>query len=393
VRRIFQLYADGMSPRNIAARLNLEGVPSPGATWKRTKRRKDGKWLASAIHGDVKRGTGILNNPRYIGRIIWGRSEWRRSAADSAVRKQRLLEEALVERTDERLRIVSDELWQHVKARQEQQSRDLGVRVKGGLRRVRQPTKYLLSGSLRCEACRASFALSNATRYQCSSHHEGGDGACSVSLSVPRERIERVFFDFMASPELPRRLSEIETRWLSSQPMTVDYSLRIAELERQRANLVAAIKSGGLASELGAELKALSAELEQLKSLSQTKPQPRTAPQESVEQRVARMLDRLSQGGDIAQGTVRELFPGGIWLYPDPEGGRHLWAVAQTATPPLQTLLDAEGNPLPWSSVESFPRVYNAIAGEARNDLKVGDCGSGGVIAPFPNAPTRLRVK
>jgi site-specific DNA recombinase len=73
VRRIFEMYADGMSPRNIAARLNAEGVPSPGAAWKRTTRRKDGKWLASAIHGDQKRGTGILNNRRDVGPAQTGR--------------------------------------------------------------------------------------------------------------------------------------------------------------------------------------------------------------------------------------------------------------------------------------------------------------------------------
>ena len=192
VTRIFEMYADGHSPRAIAAQLNAEGIPSPGASWNRTVRRQDRKWLASAIHGDMKRGTGILNNRRYIGLITWGRSEWKRSAADSSVRRQRQLETAAVERTDDRLRIVPEDLWQRAKARQQQQSREVGVRVKGGLRRVRKPFKYLLSGSLRCEACRASFAMSNATRYQCSSHHEGGPDACGVSLSIPR--INRTLF-------------------------------------------------------------------------------------------------------------------------------------------------------------------------------------------------------
>jgi hypothetical protein len=67
VRQIFAWYADGISPRSIASRLNQSSVPSPGARWTRTERRKDHKWLASAIHGDPKRGTGILNNKRYIG--------------------------------------------------------------------------------------------------------------------------------------------------------------------------------------------------------------------------------------------------------------------------------------------------------------------------------------
>jgi site-specific DNA recombinase len=47
VRREFELYANGASPRSIAARFNDEGIPSPGADWDRAKRRSDGKWLAS----------------------------------------------------------------------------------------------------------------------------------------------------------------------------------------------------------------------------------------------------------------------------------------------------------------------------------------------------------
>jgi len=368
VRRIFEMYGNGHSPRAIAAQLNAEGIPSPGASWNRKVRRQDGKWLASAIHGDVKRGTGILNNRRYIGVITWGRSEWRRSAADSSVRRQRQLEAGSVERTDERLRIVPDELWQRVKARQQQQAHDLGVRVKGGLRARRNPFKYLLSGSLRCEACRASFALSNATRYQSSSHHEGGPDACAVSLSVPRDRIERVFKDYMAGPELPRRLSEIEALWTSSAPLSIDYRPRIAHLEIQRKNLIEAIKAGGLASELGGDLRQISAELEQLNAMTQAKLAPRKAPPESVAQRVAQMREKLDQGGEVAQKVVRELFPGGIWLYPDPETGRFLWAVAQTAMPELQTLIGPDGRALP----SAFPRVYNAIASEARQAEKVG---------------------
>jgi site-specific DNA recombinase len=68
VRRIFAWYAAGKSPRWIAERLNEEGVLSPGSDWRRTARRRDGKWLASAIYGDPKRGSGILNNELYNSR-------------------------------------------------------------------------------------------------------------------------------------------------------------------------------------------------------------------------------------------------------------------------------------------------------------------------------------
>jgi hypothetical protein len=48
-RRIFELFADGWGERRIAAQLDVEGVPSPGARWKRSRRRADGKWLQSAV--------------------------------------------------------------------------------------------------------------------------------------------------------------------------------------------------------------------------------------------------------------------------------------------------------------------------------------------------------
>jgi DNA invertase Pin-like site-specific DNA recombinase len=68
VRRIFEEYAAGVSPRAIAKRLNAEGVSGPfGKTWG-----------PSTIHGNRQRGTGILNNELYIGRLVWNRPSGRR---------------------------------------------------------------------------------------------------------------------------------------------------------------------------------------------------------------------------------------------------------------------------------------------------------------------------
>jgi hypothetical protein len=68
--------------------------------------------------------------------MIWGRSEWKRSAADSKKRRHRMLATGSAqERIEERLRIVPDELWERVKARQKQRSHDIGALVRGGLRK------------------------------------------------------------------------------------------------------------------------------------------------------------------------------------------------------------------------------------------------------------------
>src|ERR1017187_7744634 len=195
VRRIFELYADGTCPRGIAATLHAEGIPSPGARWNRTVRRRDRKWLASAIHGDVNRGTGILNNRRYAGIVLWGRSEWKRSAADSNKRRHRMLAIGSAnENSDERLRIVPQPLWDRVKARQAQRSHGIGALVRGGLRQrapgAGRPAKHLFSGLLSCGVCDASFVLRNRTAYACASYWNGA--ACTNSINVSRSVVQDV---------------------------------------------------------------------------------------------------------------------------------------------------------------------------------------------------------
>lgn len=62
VERIFAEFSAGASSIQIATRLNADGVPGP----------RGGQWSASTIRGDPKKATGILNNPLYVGRLVWG---------------------------------------------------------------------------------------------------------------------------------------------------------------------------------------------------------------------------------------------------------------------------------------------------------------------------------
>jgi hypothetical protein len=59
VRRIFDEFVAGRTPRDIARDLNEDHVaPSRG-----------GCWNASTINGNVRRGNGILQNELNVGRI------------------------------------------------------------------------------------------------------------------------------------------------------------------------------------------------------------------------------------------------------------------------------------------------------------------------------------
>jgi len=100
--RIFKEYADGMAPRQIATRLNREGVPSP----------RGGQWNASTINGNRLRRNGILNNELYAGRITYNRQRFLKDP-ETGKRIARLNpEREWVTREVDGLRIIDDELWQ-----------------------------------------------------------------------------------------------------------------------------------------------------------------------------------------------------------------------------------------------------------------------------------------
>ena len=108
IRRIFEAYAAGTSPRAIALALNKEGVAGPSG--------KD--WGPSTINGNRQRGTGILNNELYIGRLVWNRLRYVKDPA-TGKRISRLNPEAkwITQEVPE-LRIIDQDLWDKVKARQ-----------------------------------------------------------------------------------------------------------------------------------------------------------------------------------------------------------------------------------------------------------------------------------
>jgi site-specific DNA recombinase len=105
VRRIFEMYATGETPRAIAAALNSDGIAAP-----RGKR-----WNASTINGNTKRGTGILQNELYAGRIVWGKVRMVKNPETA-----RRVSRANSDRTTvdaPLLRIVSGDVWRATRVR------------------------------------------------------------------------------------------------------------------------------------------------------------------------------------------------------------------------------------------------------------------------------------
>ncbi|WP_371813945.1 recombinase family protein [Brucella sp. 6810] len=69
------------------------------------------------MHGHAKRGTGILNNELYIGRLIWNRLRYIKDPSTGKRVSRLNAESEWIVKDVPDLRIVGDELWQAVKAR------------------------------------------------------------------------------------------------------------------------------------------------------------------------------------------------------------------------------------------------------------------------------------
>ena len=282
VVRIYQMYADGMSPRAIAEQLNVERVPSPGSHWNRTIRRSSG-WAMSSIAGDPKRGTGILNNELYIGRVIWNRSRWLRSARDSSKRKcQQNPQEQWIDYENEQLRIIDQALWDRVRDRQQAQSERIGERVSAGLSKTsakstgRSP-RYLFSSLLKCGVCGSSYTIRGRTHYACGRHLDGR--ACSQTKGVKRAVVEPGLLQGiraeLLSDEAVQTAIKAAHRVLAAQK-PADDSKRIGKLKAEVENLADAIAGGALKSS-PALVSRLAKSEQELAKLEATGPAPKAA--------------------------------------------------------------------------------------------------------------------
>jgi site-specific DNA recombinase len=173
VMRICQDYADGKSPKAIAHQLNKEGVPGP-----------TGKgWGPSTINGNRNRGTGILNNELYIGRLVWNRLRYVKDPA-TGKRVSKVNEERdwIIQDVPE-LRIVSEDLWQAVRDRQGK----LNAHQKPFW--AKQRPKNLFSGLIKCGCCGGGYSMISQTHLGCSNARN--KGTCDNRKGFKRDTLDQ----------------------------------------------------------------------------------------------------------------------------------------------------------------------------------------------------------
>jgi len=261
VKRIFNAYAKGQSPRAIAKALNEEGIASPSGKG----------WGPSTIHGNRKRGTGILNNELYIGKLVWNRLRYMKNP-DTGKRISRLNpEEEWIIQDVSHLRILTDDEWQAVKEKQGAVSvKTRGNNTSGYWERKRP--KYLFSGLVKCSECGGGVVNVNAKRVGCANHRN--KGTCNNKRTMMRDELEHMVLDglqnHLIDDELFEVFCEAYTARLNDLRMEKNASLiaareELARIDREQDKLVDAIVDGVPASKVKGrviELEARQHELE-----------------------------------------------------------------------------------------------------------------------------------
>ncbi|MCF3947811.1 recombinase family protein [Acidiphilium iwatense] len=302
IRRIFEDYAGGKSPKRIATELNRDRIKAPSG----------GDWGFSTINGNLKRGNGILNNEMYIGRLVWNRQRFIKDP-DTGKRVSRMNPQSEWITLDvPELRIIDQDLWDQAKARQRSVKAD---RETGDSNRLheRQRGKYLLTGLTKCGSCGGGYSMVSADLVGCSTARN--KGTCDNRLNIRRNQLEaRVLTalkDHLMNPELFAVFCDEFTRRMNERRIEASTNINAAQseiprIERDLERLVDRfLKDDGAADALHARMKQLEGrkrELQEFLASAETPP-PVLHPSMAViyRERVAALHEALQQDETRAQ--------------------------------------------------------------------------------------------
>jgi site-specific DNA recombinase len=196
-------------------------------------------------NGNRQRGTGVLNNELYIGRIIWNRQRFEKDpATGKRVPKHNPEKDWIITDAPE-MRIISDELWQQTKAGQGEYNHKCAPLWK------KNRPKTLLGGLVRCGCCGGGFTGITPTKLGCSASRQ--KKTCDNRLLIARTDLEQMVLDALRThlmddalcaefcKEYTKRLNELRREHNASLG---GYRSERAKLERERQRFVASVLEG-----------------------------------------------------------------------------------------------------------------------------------------------------
>jgi site-specific DNA recombinase len=310
VRRIFESYVAGQSPRSIAVALNSEAVPGP----------RGGHWTASLLLGGAARETGLLRNRLYVGERVWNRQRWDRDPqTDRRVARPNPPETWVITQVPD-LAILEPELWHTAQRRLEAGRRIVasaapenhGNRLVAA-RRPRSP----LAGLIRCGLCEGLMSVMGCGgRLGCSNHVERG--TCTNPRTVLRDKVvKRVLVGLkerLLAPELVQEfvsayVSEVNAANRARGSRRASLQGEAAKLDRQIRNLLDLIKDGHGSPTMVAELREIERRREALSAEISAAATPEPVPEfhaslpELYRQRVEALEEALADPATVGPAT------------------------------------------------------------------------------------------
>ncbi len=329
VRRIFQEFAAGRSPLAIVKDLNGEGVPGPfGRTWSH-----------STVRGHPKRRNGLLYNELYVGVLVWNRQRFIKNPTTGKRVARPNPEDKWIRTEVPELRIVDDELWARVKARQaamaeqfEPVSRGvLAARAKR-LNELRRPV-HLLSGLLTCGACGGKYGIVASGRYGClTKFHKGGcDNSRTIRQGALEQRVLAGLTESLVSPvavaAAVRAFAKQTNQENQARRLQMEVDRRALEkIERGIKGIMAAIEDGMYQPAMKARMADLERQKAEIKARLVNAPAdvPDVHPNiaELYRAKVMRLADTLNEPGSSheAREDIRSLV-GEVVLTPGEKRG------------------------------------------------------------------------
>ena len=271
--RIFDEFTKGASPRAIAKRLNQEGIPGPNGN----------PWQDTTIRGHAKRGTGILRNEIYVGRLVWNRQRFLRDPeTGKRIARPNPPDQWVIEDVPE-LRILSDDLWLEAKARLDEiAASPVAMNIKASAFWTKTRPKHILTGLVHCGACGHPMAAVGKDYLRCARSMRSG--TCTSKASVRRSYLEEIVITGLQhnlmAPDLVKEFvtaanEEFNRARKNEMLEREERQGRLPKIEKQIESLVEAIASGMRSASINEKLESLEAERAALlKNLGGPTPSP-----------------------------------------------------------------------------------------------------------------------
>jgi DNA invertase Pin-like site-specific DNA recombinase len=302
VKAIFRDFAAGLSPRAIAKKLNQKGIPGPlGRPWRDT-----------TIRGHFGRGTGILNNELYTGRLVWNRLTYLKDPKTGRRRSRHNPSETWIVQDVPALRIVDDDLWKAVKTRQGSiRASDRVANARATRFWERRRARHLLSGLVRCQECGSRYAAVGRDYLACSAAR--GSGTCSNRQSIRRAALEGLILDGLRqrlmAPELVEEFIRAFHQQINLQRREGDVlrdakRRELADVERKLNGLVDAIADGLRGPGLQQRLDGLEARRTEIEKNLTTGPVTPVRLHPNLAQVYRRQVEQLQQA--LADPQIRD---------------------------------------------------------------------------------------